>query len=193
MARPKKFEVDEALEAALNVFWNNGYSATSLSDLIVNMGLNKGSLYGTFGDKHTLFMAALDRYEQKGLQRMQETLERPSSVKAVIRDWMLGNYANCKTDEGYRGCFHYNTILEMTSHDKVIAKRLKQYAQSLEQIMQQALERGKAEGEFASDLDSKRMAKFLMNTNAGLQVTMKLSSSKREFQALVEIALSILN
>lgn len=193
MARPKEFEVDEALEAALDAFWDHGYNAISLSDVMVKMGLNKGSLYNTFGNKHTLFMAALDRYEQQGLQRIQETLERLGSVKAAIQAWMLGNYANCKVDEGYRGCFHYNTILEMTSHDEAIAKQLKQYAQSLELIMQQALDRGKAEGEFASDLDSKRMAKFLMNTNAGLQVTMKLSSSKREFQSLVEIALSVLN
>lgn len=169
MARPKEFEVDEALEAALNVFWDYGYTATSLNDLMKNMGLNKGSLYGTFGDKQTLFLMALDRYETRSLQQMQEILERPGSVKAAIRMWLAVVYGNCCSDKGFRGCFHYNTILEMFSHDEAIAKRIKQHVQSMEKLFYKALEREKAQGEFSSTLDSTLTAQFFINSTAGLQ------------------------
>lgn len=192
MARPKEFEVDEALEAALEAFWDYGYTATSLGDLMERMELNKGSLYSTFGDKHQLFMAALDRYENRGLQLMREILERPGSVKLAIREWLATNFRNCDSKEGFRGCFHYNTILEMFSHDETIAQRIKQHVQIMERQFCKALERGKAQGEFSPDLNVAVTTRYLLNVNAGLSVMGKFPSTQQEFEALLDVIVSVL-
>ena len=66
MARPREFDVDDALDRAMNVFWAKGYEATSMSDLMAAMDLSKSSLYDTFGSKHELFLSALQRYKRQG-------------------------------------------------------------------------------------------------------------------------------
>lgn len=126
------------------------------------------------------------------LRLMREILERPGAVKAAIRDWLATNYSNCQSDKGFRGCFHYNTILEMVSHDKVIASRIKQHIQSMEQQFRHALERGKTQGEFSPDLNTTVMTRYLLNANAGLSVMGKFPSTDKEFEALLDVIVSAL-
>src|ERR1700749_3678569 len=77
MARPKEFDPGEAMREAMAAFWERGYHATSVSDLLSEMKLNRGSLYGTFGDKKRLFLATLAEYEKQSRETMRETLEQP--------------------------------------------------------------------------------------------------------------------
>src|SRR5262245_35751076 len=85
MSRPKSFSPDSALDAAMQAFWEKGYGATSLTDLTERMGVQKASLYGTFGDKRALFLAALGRYQDQGYERLRAALERPGPVRALVR------------------------------------------------------------------------------------------------------------
>src|SRR6201986_4998640 len=90
MARHKEFARDEALHRAMEVFWSRGYEAASMGELVKHMGINRQSLYDTFGDKHTLYLAALDRYREVEGRKLFELLERPGSVKRALRHLFEG-------------------------------------------------------------------------------------------------------
>src|SRR5438034_827557 len=81
MARQKEFDRDEALQGAMEVFWSRGFEAASIQDLVGRMGINRQSLYDTFGDKHALYLEALDRYHEVEGRRLVELLDQPGSVK----------------------------------------------------------------------------------------------------------------
>ena len=85
MARPKEFNREEVLDRAIATFWCRGYEATSVQDLLDEMGINRGSLYDTFGDKHTLFLAAIDRYYDRALAGTVASLEAPGPARSGRR------------------------------------------------------------------------------------------------------------
>src|ERR1043166_7581204 len=90
MARHKEFDRDEALHKAMEVFWARGYEAASVQDLVEHMGINRQSLYDTFGDKHALYLQALDRYQEVELRKLFELLARPGSVRKALRQLFTG-------------------------------------------------------------------------------------------------------
>src|SRR3982751_4544426 len=116
MARPKEFDPDHAAGEAMEAFWERGYAATSVIDLLAEMGLNRGSLYGTFGDKKKLFLAALDKYDQQNVVRFREMLEKPGSAKTIVRDMLQMAMTSCTGDEGRRGCLAAKAAMEMAPH-----------------------------------------------------------------------------
>ena len=85
MARPKEFEHDVVLDRAMRVFWSRGYEAASIRHLVGRMGIQRGSLYDTFGDKRALFFAAIDRYDRVVTARLLATLDEPTSGLDAIR------------------------------------------------------------------------------------------------------------
>src|SRR5829696_8134397 len=103
MARPKQFDPDAAAQEAMEAFWERGYAATSVNDLLAEMGLNRGSLYGTFGDKKKLFLAALEKYAEQRGGEFREALARPGSAKSAIRDFIATAAETCAGKDGWRG------------------------------------------------------------------------------------------
>src|SRR5213082_3312703 len=87
--RPREFDIDEALAAALRVFWSKGYEGASLTDLTEAMGITRPSLYAAFGNKESLFRKALDLYEREKLAYMDEALKQPNA-RAVARHLLEG-------------------------------------------------------------------------------------------------------
>src|SRR5438045_9407687 len=85
MARQKEFNRDEVLHKAMEVFWTRGYEGASIQDLVKHMGINRQSIYDTLGDKHSLFLQALDRYCETQSRKVFDVLERPGSVKRKLR------------------------------------------------------------------------------------------------------------
>src|SRR4051812_20535052 len=102
MARPKEFNPDEAMKEAMEAFWERGYHGTSVSDLLSEMNLNRGSLYGTFGDKKSLFLATLAEYERQGRAAVVAILERPGSAKVALREWVSTVSHDCTGEGGQR-------------------------------------------------------------------------------------------
>src|ERR687891_349404 len=88
MARPREFDIDEALEAAMGAFWVRGYEATSLADLMQAMGLQKGSIYKAFGDKHALFLCALQRYLDQMYEAQRAMLTGATSPRVALQAWL---------------------------------------------------------------------------------------------------------
>src|ERR1043166_3222598 len=123
MARQKEFDRDEVLHRAMEVFWTRGYEGASLQDLVKHMGINRQSIYDTFGDKHSLFLQALDRYREIQSRKVFEMLDRPGSVKRNVR--LLFQQAVDKTlsEEVGRGCFVGNAMSELSGRCKETAAR----------------------------------------------------------------------
>ncbi len=192
MARPKEFDVDKALTAAMNVFWECGYEATSLEDLTTRMGIARPSLYGTFGDKRSLFMAALKKYQDWRLDLLRTKISECESAKEGITrffKFVVEESCNAKIS---KGCLVANTAVELFPRDSEIAQLLEQHTQQMEELFEQALERGKSQGELAAHLDSQAVAKFLRNTLVGLAVTAKSSASKERLEQILAVSLSVL-
>jgi TetR/AcrR family transcriptional regulator, transcriptional repressor for nem operon len=191
--RPREFDADKAILDAMNVFWDCGYHGTALPDLIEGTGLSRGSLYKAFGDKKGLFLAALDRYTSEGLKAIAGTLSKPGSAKAVIRESLL-RYARLSSGkQGRRGCLVMATATEMTSHDAEIAERVKRMFRRMQDLHAGAIIRGQAAGEIPADRDERALARFLLCQIQGMRALGKAGASEAEMEALVDIAMRVLD
>ena len=126
MARPKEFDVEQALEAAMRAFWERGYEATSLSDLTEAMGVPKASLYATYGDKHRLFLAALARYSRHELDGLRAALAG-RSPRAALEAVFAGAVSSLDPRDSHRGCFVANSVAEVGPHDAEAAEILRRH------------------------------------------------------------------
>src|ERR1700736_32809 len=113
MARHKEIDRDEALHKAMEGFWSRLYHAKSIQELVKHMGINRQSLYDTFGDKHALYLQALDRYREIEGRKLFELLERPGPVKKKLRQLFQGLVDGSLCEEQWRGCFMSNAMSEL--------------------------------------------------------------------------------
>ncbi|MFN8652205.1 MAG: TetR/AcrR family transcriptional regulator [Gemmatimonadales bacterium] len=194
MARPKEFDEEQALAAALEVFWEKGYEAASVHDLTERMGIQKASLYNTFGDKHSLFLRALASYSAETLDWYRGQLERPGPVRATLLALLDELTEGCDDEEeDARGCLCVNSAIELAPHDPAIASLLQQHNQSQEDLFRRALMRAQQAGEIAATLDPLGTARYLLNVIAGLGVAHKAGASRERLQDIVRISLSVLD
>ncbi|MEO0479854.1 MAG: TetR/AcrR family transcriptional regulator [Planctomycetota bacterium] len=168
MARPRTFDEDETLDRVVDLFWSQGYQATSLQDLIATTGLPKGSLYNAFGDKRALFDKALDRYCRGVESKMRSLLE--SAPDAVVVDsWLDFLSRDLRTDAHPRGCMAMQTGAELGPHDEEIRARLAEHRKCLFELLKGATERAQAASALRSDLTPAEIAEALWTFAAGLQ------------------------
>src|ERR671917_1043632 len=147
MARHKEFDRDEALQRAMEVFWSRGYEAASVGELVKHMGINRQSLYDTFGDKHSLYLAALDRYREVEGRKMFELLEQPGPVKRALRQLFEG-VVDCALGGGERrGCFVGNATSELAGRCRETAEKACGSMAAAEEALYRALLRGREAGE----------------------------------------------
>ena len=192
MARPKGFDEAAALRAAMEAFRARGYEATSLTDLTRCMGIQKASLYGTYGDKWQLFLSALRRYEEVTLEIMDQALQQPGPVRVAIRDYLSGVVAESRCAAG-GGCLFTTATVELAPRDPEIAERSRHYRERMTGVYRQALERGKATGEVGSAVDAETAAAFLTTFQYGLSVTLKTEPDAATVARLIDAALSVLD
>src|SRR5712692_5546517 len=152
VGRPKEFDREEVLGKALGVFWVQGYDATSLDDLTAAMGIGRASLYNEFGDKHSLFVTALDRYRFERRAEFLRVLEESDSVRAALATVFRTRVKALWADENRRGCLLVNTTAELASCDPDVAARAVESFDRTAGYIRSALERGKESGELAADL-----------------------------------------
>ena len=110
MARPREFDVDEALDRATALFWTRGYEATSVQDLVDALGVNRASLYGTFGDKAQLFAAVLERYGRQVNEVIADALAPPASGAEAIGAWFRALIEMATQPRGPRGCLFIGAV-----------------------------------------------------------------------------------
>ena len=192
MARTKEFEPEKALTMAMDLFWRRGYEATSVHDLLEEMGIGRGSMYDTFGDKRALFLAALERFEETRVSRADEILEGSASAVEGISRLFETTIEGLVSYEPRRGCLLANTAVELAPHDEQIARRISCYVRRTEDAFERALVRGRATGEIPADKDPKALARFLVSILHGVRVLARAGVDRAVLDDSVRTALEAL-
>jgi TetR/AcrR family transcriptional repressor of nem operon len=193
MARQKEFDRDEVLQKAVEVFWARGYEAASIQVLTKHMGINRQSLYDTFGDKHALYLRALERYGEVEGRRIFELLEEPGSVKRSLRQ-LFGSVVEGSLCKGQRrGCFMGNAMSELAGRCKETAARTCSSMATAEGAFYRALVRGKKEGELKGVRDPRAVARFLYSNLQGLILMAKATQDRKTLEDVVRVTLSVLD
>lgn len=190
MPRAKEFDPDQVLDRATDIFWKKGYEATSIADLVEHMGINRFSLYSTFGDKHQLFLAACDRYEkwmgEEGLNALEQSTEGLGAIRAYLNTLVDRFMA----ENGSRGCFMTNTTVELAPHDAKAAEKTGAYIHRLQAALYHALVRAHQNGEIREGHRINDYARFLTSSAQGLAVLAKVSPKKDILDAIVNVSIS---
>lgn len=193
MARQKQFDHEAVLDQAMRLFWQQGYAATSIQDLVAATGINRSSMYATFGDKQRLFLAAVDRYVDQVSAARLEQLRAPGSAKAALRDYFEGMLAFAQGEGQRLGCLLTNSAIEIAPHDAEIATTLRKRLGAVEDALFEAVRRGQTQGEIAADKDPRALARFLLGVIQGLRVLTRARSDTATLRDVVTTALSILD
>jgi TetR/AcrR family transcriptional repressor of nem operon len=193
MARTKDFDEQSVLQKAICLFWNKGYNGTSMQDLVEGLGISRSSLYDTFGDKHQLYLKALDAYQlQYGTQLCKLTGES-ASAKEAIRQILDLVITDLLADEQRKGCFIVNAGIELANHDQDVNKMICQTEQQLELAFAKVIRTGQEKGEIKKDKDAQALARFLNNTVKGMQVSVKATTQRSYFEDIINTALTVLD
>ncbi|VVQ30313.1 HTH-type transcriptional repressor ComR [Pseudomonas fluorescens] len=184
--RPKEFEHDEIVDAAMQVFWQLGYCATSIQHLVDGTGLSRSSLYNAFENKHGLYEHALRRYHDLTATNVA-LLQESGSVKGLIQQLLMRIVNDELSDTGQRGCLAANATLELAGQDESVAELVSRNFLRLEKALERALIRGQAEGEIAMHKNPRALARFIVNTIQGLRVLSKGSAHQNRRQRLLDV------
>lgn len=190
MARPREFEVDQALRDAAEVFRTKGYHAASLEDLTSGTGLAKGSLYKAFHDKKSLFLGALDLYTRESRARFVETLNAEGSPREAIRNTLLGYVERMSTATGGAGCLITNTAVELGTQDAEIAVQVRESFLRRTALFEAAVKRAQDAGEIDASKDARALAEFLELTVQGIRVAGKTAPDSAPLIRAIEVAMS---
>ncbi|NJN21142.1 MAG: TetR/AcrR family transcriptional regulator [Leptolyngbya sp. RL_3_1] len=192
MARPKTFEREAVLAKAMAVFWEKGYEATSMQDLVQAMGINRGSLYDTFQDKRHLFLAAIAHYTDTVIQETVSVLQAPDASRAAIEAHFKGLVERV-VDSHCRGCLITNTVLELAARDADVALRLRASLQKVEDGFFRALGRAQDRGEIAPDRNLRALAHYLTTCIQGLRVISQVNPHPDALKQTVALMLRSLD
>ncbi|MBD0674444.1 TetR/AcrR family transcriptional regulator [Streptomyces sp. CBMA156] len=192
MARTKEFDPDAALQAALELFWQRGYEATSMADLVERLGIARASIYATFGSKHELYLRALERYcEQSDSARLLDLSQSGPALPAVRA--MIRQYAAADGQERLVGCFVTNTAVELAPHDPAASRRVEASLDRLETLLTAALVRAAAQGELPAGREPRALARMLVVLLQGIRVVGKTADGGVRARDAAEQALALLD
>lgn len=172
MVRPREFDEDKALHAAMELFWEKGYEATSLTELTSRMGIQRPSIYSAFGDKMELFEAALRKYNQFHSSFVRTRLQSISSTKKRFAP-SLRDCSGSIQGRTQPGMFCLNVMVELAPHDAKFEVLTREHQMYLAALFEETIERGKRSGELGKDVNSKVLAQTLVVSMIGLTVLMK--------------------
>ncbi|MBX9824765.1 MAG: TetR/AcrR family transcriptional regulator [Xanthobacteraceae bacterium] len=192
MARPREFDAEVALESAMELLWSKGYEATSLDDLCKVTGLSRSSFYATFGSKRKLLLRSVDRYVERRVPNLIETLVRPIPVQdafaALLRDFIDRIVAG----SGRRGCFLGNCAAELPRGDRGALTQVRQGLGRTEAVFREALARAKARGELQPEADVDALARFLTAGIQGLRLVGKVNPDRSTLEDIAATMLKCL-
>lgn len=188
VGRPRAFDVDEALDRALRLFWRQGYEGTSLSDLTEELGINRPSLYAAFGNKESLFRKALDKYVERHLVLYDEAFAKPTA-RAAVEHLLLG-LADAQTlPRGPRGCITVQGALVSGADAVPIQKELAARRAAGEKALRERLEQGQRDGDVPAHVDCTDLARFLTTVSQGMSVQAATGASREELRRVARTAL----
>jgi TetR/AcrR family transcriptional repressor of nem operon len=190
--RPRQFDRDVVLDRAMRVFWTQGYEAASIQRLVTQMGIQRGSLYDTFGDKRGLFFAALERYDRVATARLLATLDGPASgTEAIRRFFRLKVELSLRSDRP-RGCLLTNSTAQLASRDRGTATRVGAALAKIEAAFYGAVVRAQRAGELDAARAPRALARYLTSSAQGLSVMAKAFPERAVLEDIVKVILATL-
>jgi TetR/AcrR family transcriptional repressor of nem operon len=193
MARTKDFDEDEVLDKAVNLFWLKGYNGTSMQDLVDGLGISRSSLYDTYGDKHTLFIKALESYQNTNSGKICSIMSNAASAKESIMQLLEYITSGLLGDDAQKGCFLVNAEVEVAPHDEQVNRMICMNDQQIEDTFYQVIKNGQESGDIKNLQDARALARFTFNTVKGIRVTARSTNDKAVFDDIIKLALSVLN
>lgn len=188
MGRPREFDVDEALESAMKVFWRKGYEGASLLDLTRAMGINRPSLYAAFGNKEALFRKAVDRYLEGPSAHVVEALREPAA-RGVVERLLYGSIDLITDPKNPRGCFMVQGALACGDSADCMRRELAKHRAEAEAAVCERLERALAEGDLPPDAVPADLARYVAVVVHGMAVQAAGGVGRDELRKVAEIAL----
>ena len=188
LGRPRAFDPDKALEAALRMFWKKGYEGTALSDLTAAMGINRPSIYATFGNKEALFRKALDRYNSKMTGFTAEALKEPTA-RAVAERLMVGTADLLSCPGNPKGCLMVQGALACGEEADPIRRELISRRATGEAALRERFERAKVDGDLPVGAHPGDLARYVMAVMHGMSVQSAGGASREELQGVIDLSL----
>ncbi|WP_245520669.1 MULTISPECIES: TetR/AcrR family transcriptional regulator [unclassified Mesorhizobium] len=190
--RPRAFDPDRALDAAMHLFWEHGYEATSLAMLREAMGLTPPQIYNAFTDKETLFRKALMRYHETEIGFALEALSAPVSTGEAMRRLLLGAAEAYSRPGKPGGCLFVSGALAASPQAQAIADELRTYRKESEAAIAARLAKGKAEGDLPQNLSVEDFARYIAGVMNGMSIQARDGASAEELRVLAQTALAAL-
>jgi TetR/AcrR family transcriptional regulator, transcriptional repressor for nem operon len=187
--RPRSFDTEAAVERAMEVFWSRGYHGTALPDLLRATKLSRGSLYAAFGDKHSLFLRALDRYIADAVRRIDIELAPGREPIDGLRAYLAGYVERTSGAKGRRGCLLVATAMELAGQDVEVGRRVAGFFKAMEARVAAALSRAKKAGKLADGVEPSSAARILVCFVEGLRVVGKTAPTRTTSRATADALL----
>lgn len=190
--RPRAFDPEPALDAAMLLFWEHGYEATSLAMLRDAMGLTPPQIYNAFTDKETLFRQALDRYHKTQVGFAIAALSAAIPTAEAIRQLLLGAATTYTAPGKPAGCLFVSGALATSPQAQAIGDLLKSWRHQTEAAIAARLAQGQAAGDLPANLKIDQLAKYIASVMNGMSIQARDGASETELIALAETALAAL-
>ena len=188
----RKIEFDDALEQALTLFWDHGYRGTSMGMLTSALGVEKPSIYASFGCNHQLYLAALARYRVWLIDTVRGILDAEPTARGGI-DRAITSMMSRGARKSRMGCFATNSTLELADHDPLVLRETRAIFNELHAVFAEALKRAQHDGQVRDDLSAEILAQLLVNAIEGARVMEKTRASANALSAIVPLILSLLD
>ena len=168
MVRTREFNPEEALDKAMNLFWERGYQHTSMEDLVQHTGVSRYGLYGTFGNKDDIYRKALMRYTEMMKDEMQRHLRQPNAGRKELEASFkfIGEFIS--SDAGQRGCMACNTANELAPHDPEMAEHMKMLWNGLRELLDTVITQGQKDGDIRDDIPAEDLTMMLFAMEQGM-------------------------
>jgi TetR/AcrR family transcriptional repressor of nem operon len=192
MARPREFDEDTVLEAAMQRFWNNGYEATSMRDLADRTGMTTPSLYNAFGDKRAIYRLVLDRYVRLTLDTCSAIFGGDDPPLRQLARHFDATIEEALTDSLHKGCFVVNTALEVAPHDADFRDLVAGVFGKIEKYLLDCIASGQSDGTIRTKLPAADLARLFLGTTLGIRVLARTKSERELLTGLVRPLFALL-
>ncbi len=189
----KQFDVDEALTRAMQAFWARGYEATSMQDLVAQTGINRASIYATFGDKRSLFLQALRHYDATHRERWLAALAEANGPKEAILAAFEDAIRYAIQDGGRDGCFLVNSALERSPHDPEVAAIVAEGFKETEGFFRRRIQAAQRRGAIPKSVNATETARALLSLFIGLRVLSRSRPEKTLLRSIAQQAAALLD
>lgn len=192
MARVREFDPDEAIQSAMQVFWRNGYGDTTMEDIVAETGVSRYGLYGTFGNKKDLLVAAMRQYEKSMAETVWIGLLKPDAGRAEIIEYWQSLKTYAQQENFCNGCLIVNVAAEVAPHDPDIAAEIRRIDEEHTAFFARAIRNGQKAGDIPGNVDPEGTAKMLVALSRGGALMIRAGTNPSELEGAIEAALYFL-